>query len=232
MQEGVWRLLALVFAAAVKPACLQGDPAPYGHTYPGAYAKSNSSNGLPKGLLHAWYVLNIQWVGNLTFSFLGGVISLLALHGLFILITKHNLCVIPFQFYLSPLLCLTIGNSCRDYPDFYANLYRLFQPNIFYVKYRAKFLKLATLFLTSSYALLAPLHYIKNDTTDTLLLKAFAGLPGGSVCKEDGAPRPHCTSRRRSLWHRVCLQSSQETSAVSIASQQRSEQRGTCRLWS
>lgn len=59
----------------------------------------------------------------------GGVVSLLALHGLFILITKHNL----------------------DYPDFYRKLYALFQPNIFHVKYRAKFFRLVNIFLKSSH---------------------------------------------------------------------------------
>eukprot|EP00762_Andalucia_godoyi_P000207 ANDGO_02344.mRNA.1 Uncharacterized protein C1604.06c len=57
----------------------------------------------------------------------GGVISLLALHGIFTLIVKYNL----------------------DYPDFYKKLYALFEPTVFMAKYRARFFKLADLFLTS-----------------------------------------------------------------------------------
>ncbi len=42
----------------------------------------------------------------------------------------------------------------RDYPDFYTKLYALFQPEVFHVKYRAKFFKLANQFLRSTYVLL------------------------------------------------------------------------------
>ncbi|XP_068675905.1 nucleolar complex protein 4 homolog [Montipora foliosa] len=59
----------------------------------------------------------------------GGVTSLLALNSLFFLIHKHNL----------------------DYPDFFKKLYALFEPNIFYVKYQARFFHLADLFLTSTH---------------------------------------------------------------------------------
>ncbi|XP_038054848.1 nucleolar complex protein 4 homolog [Patiria miniata] len=66
----------------------------------------------------------------LTISYsIGGAISLLALNGLFILITKHNL----------------------EYPEFYKKLYALFEPSIFHVKYRARFFHLANLFLSSTY---------------------------------------------------------------------------------
>ncbi|KAF2070612.1 hypothetical protein CYY_008069 [Polysphondylium violaceum] len=60
---------------------------------------------------------------------LGGVTSILALNGLFILIHKHNL----------------------EYPDFYKKLYTLFQPGVIYAKYRARFFKLADLFLSSKF---------------------------------------------------------------------------------
>lgn len=59
----------------------------------------------------------------------GGVTSLLALNSLFFLIHKHNL----------------------DYPDFYKKLYALFESNIFYVKYQARFFHLADLFLMSTH---------------------------------------------------------------------------------
>jgi len=59
----------------------------------------------------------------------GGVTSLLALNSLFVLIHKHNL----------------------DYPDFFRKLYALFEPNIFYVKYQARFFHLADLFLMSTH---------------------------------------------------------------------------------
>lgn len=59
----------------------------------------------------------------------GGVTSLLALNSLFVLIHKHNL----------------------DYPDFFKKLYALFEPNIFHVKYQARFFHLADLFLMSTH---------------------------------------------------------------------------------
>ncbi|KAJ3044514.1 hypothetical protein HDV00_001941 [Rhizophlyctis rosea] len=58
----------------------------------------------------------------------GGPISLLALNGLFTLITKHNL----------------------DYPDFYTKLYALFDRNLMHVVYRSRFFRLVDLFLSSS----------------------------------------------------------------------------------
>lgn len=60
---------------------------------------------------------------------IGGVVSLLALNGLFIMMHKHNL----------------------EYPDFYRKLYAMFQPELFYVKYRSRFFKLSQIFLSSSH---------------------------------------------------------------------------------
>ncbi|KAF9187435.1 hypothetical protein BGZ51_001282 [Haplosporangium sp. Z 767] len=57
----------------------------------------------------------------------GGAVSLLALKGLFILITEHNL----------------------DYPDFFEKLYMLFDRNLMHVKYRARFFSQVDLFLSS-----------------------------------------------------------------------------------
>ncbi|KAI8818284.1 CBF/Mak21 family-domain-containing protein [Fimicolochytrium jonesii] len=58
----------------------------------------------------------------------GGAVSMLALNGLFTLVTEHNL----------------------DYPDFYTKLYALFDKNLLHVKYRSRFLRLVDLFLSSS----------------------------------------------------------------------------------
>ncbi|KAL9548925.1 hypothetical protein MBANPS3_005454 [Mucor bainieri] len=59
----------------------------------------------------------------------GGAVSLLALNGLFTLITEHNL----------------------DYPDFYTKLYSLLDRNVMHVKYRSRFFRLLELFLSSAY---------------------------------------------------------------------------------
>jgi U3 small nucleolar RNA-associated protein 19 len=60
---------------------------------------------------------------------IGGSISLLALNGVFILITKHNL----------------------EYPDFYKKLYALCTPDLLHAKYRARFFHLADIFLSSTH---------------------------------------------------------------------------------
>ncbi|KAF7722629.1 hypothetical protein EC973_002901 [Apophysomyces ossiformis] len=59
----------------------------------------------------------------------GGAVSLLALNGLFTLITEHNL----------------------DYPDFYHKLYNLLDRNVMHVKYRSRFFRLLDIFLASAY---------------------------------------------------------------------------------
>lgn len=60
---------------------------------------------------------------------IGGIVSLLALNGLFILISKFNL----------------------DYPSFFKKLYACCKPYVFHAKYRARFFQLVSLFLTSNY---------------------------------------------------------------------------------
>lgn len=60
---------------------------------------------------------------------IGGVISLLALNGLFVLIHQHNL----------------------DYPDFYTKLYALLDYEVFHVKYCTRFFRLLDVFLTSTH---------------------------------------------------------------------------------
>ncbi|KAI8092693.1 CBF/Mak21 family-domain-containing protein [Halteromyces radiatus] len=59
----------------------------------------------------------------------GGAISLLALNGIFTLITEHNL----------------------DYPDFYHKLYSLLDRNLLHMKYRSRFFRLLDIFLSSAY---------------------------------------------------------------------------------
>ncbi|XP_013782872.1 nucleolar complex protein 4 homolog [Limulus polyphemus] len=59
----------------------------------------------------------------------GGAISLLALNSLFVLIQKYNL----------------------EYPDFYGKLYALLEPEVFHVKYKARFFYLADIFLSSTH---------------------------------------------------------------------------------
>ncbi|BFZ18181.1 hypothetical protein BsWGS_21220 [Bradybaena similaris] len=60
---------------------------------------------------------------------IGGAISLMSLHGLFLLMHRYNL----------------------DYPDFYSKLYSMFEPQVFSAKYRARFFYLADTFLTSTH---------------------------------------------------------------------------------
>ena len=76
---------------------------------------------LAKPLLMADFLLSAYNVG--------GSISLLALSGVFTLITKYNL----------------------EYPEFYTKLYQLFNPELLHVKYKARFFHLADIFLSSSH---------------------------------------------------------------------------------
>ena len=59
----------------------------------------------------------------------GGSISLLALAGVFTLISRYNL----------------------EYPEFYTKLYQLFTPELLHVKYKARFFHLADIFLSSTH---------------------------------------------------------------------------------
>nr|CAG4647002.1 EOG090X04ZD [Megafenestra aurita]SVE92354.1 EOG090X04ZD [Megafenestra aurita] len=60
---------------------------------------------------------------------IGGAVSVLALHGVFLLMQNYNL----------------------EYPDFYAKLYALLEPSVLFVKYRARFFYLLDLFMTSTH---------------------------------------------------------------------------------
>nr|CAG4636963.1 EOG090X04ZD [Ceriodaphnia reticulata]SVE72901.1 EOG090X04ZD [Ceriodaphnia reticulata] len=60
---------------------------------------------------------------------IGGAVSILALHGVFLLMQNYNL----------------------EYPDFYTKLYALLEPSVLFVKYRARFFYLLDLFMTSTH---------------------------------------------------------------------------------
>ena len=76
---------------------------------------------LPRPLLLTDFLLSSYNVG--------GSISLLALSGVYTLISKHNL----------------------EYPEFYTKLYRLYTPELLHVKYKARFFHLADIFLGSTH---------------------------------------------------------------------------------
>ncbi|KAJ2358130.1 Maturation and nuclear export of 40S ribosomal subunits interacting protein [Coemansia sp. RSA 2618] len=85
----------------------------------------------------------------------GGSISLLALNGLFTLITEHNL----------------------NYPQFYEKLYALLDRNLFHTKYRARFFRLLEIFLGSSHL---PAYLIAAFAKRMARLALFAP-PAGAV---------------------------------------------------
>nr|CAG4649283.1 EOG090X04ZD [Scapholeberis mucronata]SVE93582.1 EOG090X04ZD [Scapholeberis mucronata] len=60
---------------------------------------------------------------------IGGAVSILALHGVFLLMQNYNL----------------------EYPDFYSKLYALLDPTVLFVKYRPRFFYLLDLFMTSTH---------------------------------------------------------------------------------
>ncbi|KAJ2768803.1 Maturation and nuclear export of 40S ribosomal subunits interacting protein, partial [Coemansia nantahalensis] len=85
----------------------------------------------------------------------GGSISLLALNGLFTLITEHNL----------------------NYPLFYPKLYALLDRNVLHVKYRARFFRLLEVFLGSSHL---P-AYLVAAFIKRLARLALSAPPSGAV---------------------------------------------------
>lgn len=83
---------------------------------------------LPEHVMpHLLHPLSLADFLSQSFS-VGGLTSVLALSGLFILIQCHNL----------------------DYPDFFQSLYEIIEPSIFYAKHRARFFRLLDMCLTSS----------------------------------------------------------------------------------
>ncbi|ORY23793.1 CBF/Mak21 family-domain-containing protein [Naematelia encephala] len=67
-----------------------------------------------------------DWLGSLVDG--GGALAMLAMNGLFVLMTQYNL----------------------DYPNFYQRLYGLLDCDVLHVKYRARFFRLLDTFLSSS----------------------------------------------------------------------------------
>ncbi|KAI7826442.1 CBF/Mak21 family-domain-containing protein [Kickxella alabastrina] len=110
--EGQKRGVVGADAAADDGGCLQADP----HDSAQAHYAAHGGCQEPDGLLSNSYDA-------------GGSVSLLALNGLFTLITDYNL----------------------NYPQFYEKLYALFDRNLFHVKYRARFFRLFDIFLGSSH---------------------------------------------------------------------------------
>jgi hypothetical protein len=78
----------------------------------------------------------------------GGLISVMALNGLFILITSHGL----------------------EYPDFYNKLYALLEPSIFVSKHRARFFEVAFLVASSCVRPNDGLIFLKHQ----LLIKHYS----------------------------------------------------------
>lgn len=87
-----------------------------------------------------------------------GVISLLALEGLFILMTEHGL----------------------EYPLFYTSLYALMRPNVFFVKYRVRFFELLTKCLSKNEML--PAHLIAAFVKRLIRSALSAPPPGILFC--------------------------------------------------
>ncbi|PRP81373.1 hypothetical protein PROFUN_11060 [Planoprotostelium fungivorum] len=87
----------------------------------------------------------------------GGVISLMALNGLFTLITRYN----------------------TDYPDYYKKLYQLLSTNIFLTKYRVKFFKLLDDSLSSK---LVPVYILASFAKKLARLTLTVPPHGITVC--------------------------------------------------
>eukprot|EP00339_Tiarina_fusa_P001079 CAMPEP_0117052680 /NCGR_PEP_ID=MMETSP0472-20121206/36421_1 /TAXON_ID=693140 ORGANISM="Tiarina fusus, Strain LIS" /NCGR_SAMPLE_ID=MMETSP0472 /ASSEMBLY_ACC=CAM_ASM_000603 /LENGTH=543 /DNA_ID=CAMNT_0004767413 /DNA_START=23 /DNA_END=1654 /DNA_ORIENTATION=+ len=85
-----------------------------------------------------------------------GVVGVLALNGLFMLITDHGL----------------------EYPDFYKQLYRLISPRVLYAKYRVRFFTLLTNCLTLNEML--PAHLVAAFAK-RLCRAALSGPPSGAL---------------------------------------------------
>jgi U3 small nucleolar RNA-associated protein 19 len=88
---------------------------------------------------------------------LGGVVSILALNGLFYLINNHNF----------------------EYPNFYPKLFKLLQPQILYTKHRDKFFALLYLFLKSS---LLPSFMVGAFVKRLARLALFAPAASSIIC--------------------------------------------------
>jgi U3 small nucleolar RNA-associated protein 19 len=87
----------------------------------------------------------------------GGIVSILALNGLFYLINAHNF----------------------EYPNFYPKLYKLLEPSIFYTKHRDKFFALLYVFLKSS---LLPSYMVGVFVKRLASLALYAPAASAIVC--------------------------------------------------
>lgn len=87
---------------------------------------------------------------------MGGITALLALNGLFILMTKHGL----------------------EYPQFYSSLYALIGPKIFYAKHRTRFFQLLNICLSKSQMLPA---YLVAAFCKRLCHAALSAPPSGAL---------------------------------------------------
>lgn len=85
------------------------------------------------------------------------ITALLSLQSIFVLISRHNL----------------------TYPQFYPKLYSLLRSHLFYVKHRAKFFSLLSLFLTSSYL---PAAYVAAFAKRLSRLALHAPPHGAALC--------------------------------------------------
>eukprot|EP00803_Ostreobium_quekettii_P011112 evm.model.scf_1023.3 EVM.evm.TU.scf_1023.3 scf_1023:12077-20588(-) len=85
----------------------------------------------------------------------GGLVGILALHGIFVLVTRHRL----------------------EYPQFYTCLYGLLKPEIFYSKQRVRFLQLTDIFLAS---VLVP-AYTAAAFAKTFARFALTAPPSGAM---------------------------------------------------
>jgi U3 small nucleolar RNA-associated protein 19 len=89
----------------------------------------------------------------------GGVVSLLALNGLFILMHHYHL----------------------DYPDFYSKLYGLLEPSVFHVKYMPRFFSLMDTYLSSTHL---PLYMVAAFAKKVARL-ALSAPPQGNWSRDD-----------------------------------------------
>jgi U3 small nucleolar RNA-associated protein 19 len=120
----------------------------------------------------------------------GGIISILALNGLFYLINEHNF----------------------EYPNFYPKLFKLLEPSIFYTKHRDKFFALLYVFLKSS---LLPAYMVGVFVKRLARLALYAPAASAIVCIRlifnILRRHPQC----RSLVQRTRLNSSEESCSAS-----------------
>lgn len=85
-----------------------------------------------------------DWLGSLIDG--GGANAMLAMNGLYVLMTQYNLYVFPF---CAVSLWITCSDGKSDYPNFYQKLYALLDRHVMHVKYRARFFRLLDTFLAS-----------------------------------------------------------------------------------